>query len=120
MSTENNHDHDSQNKENNEQNPHSQGSAEGNSSDEKPIVETFYADDDHHAHHSEHADDWDEPKNFGRTMCDSILRKIPYNVLHHLNNSQKELVKAWIAFGEDQLERSEKRMQRAREVHNKT
>ncbi|MGF1572959.1 MAG: hypothetical protein ACFCU1_07790 [Sumerlaeia bacterium] len=119
MANEENHDHQNQNKENHDQ--HAESAAHGEhgepkgAKDEPIITETYYADDSN-AHESA---DWGEPRNFVQTMCDSLIKKVPLDVLHHLNNSQKELIKAGIALGENRLRKAEKNMQRAKDLHGK-
>jgi hypothetical protein len=111
-------------------NPESASGSEQNQ--DQPVAETiptFYADEDYGADSAGHSasssswdsstegDDWGEPQNPVQSFCDSILRRVPFPVLHHLNNSRKELIQAAIALGQSELEKSERWMNRVRKVH---
>lgn len=122
MTSEHNHEHDDHQKELRGENPPSQASQVDSDSSE-PVTGTYYADDDHSTSGSSSSNatssDWDDPKNFAESVCDSIIRKVPFQVMFHLNNSHKELLKAWNAFGDSQLVKADQFMNRVRDIHHK-
>ena len=50
-------------------------------------------------------------------ICDSVLRTVPVEVTEHLANSQKEFLKAGVAFAESVMKRADKRVERAKDLH---
>lgn len=50
-------------------------------------------------------------------ICDSVLRTVPVEVTEHLANSQKEFLKAGVAFAESVMKRADNRVKRAQDLH---
>ncbi|MCB2154122.1 hypothetical protein KQI84_04500 [bacterium] len=61
----------------------------------------------------------EEVKEAVQHICDSVLRTVPVDVTEHLANSQKEFLKAGVAFAESVMKRTDDRVKRAKDLHEK-
>lgn len=96
---------------------HKKNEEEQHHEEPEVISDTFYDDEEIK---EDFGDSWEESdKKMVDRLADTLIEKVPFEVLEHLNNGRKEIVKAAISLAESRLKNADSFMERARRVHHK-